>query len=389
MLARTLAVSDFGLFKYLLTMASIYAIAFAGFPTALTKFIGEDKSDRARVSGYFSSSLAISFAAFLILSIIIVIFSNNAISLVLLLFAVLIDTIYLGLVRGLLNYVKLAGFKLVENIAQLTILLFIYLVFHELSLNLAIVLYSLSGLVSLMIFESVRTEITLKLQVSILKIRELVHYAIPVSLGAIGWIIMLGTNTIVIEQFYGTDQVGFYSVGLTLAQVFSLLPESISTILMPKAAGIKDRSKVLKYVWKAVWASVALSAICLLPLLYFKSKIVTAIFTDKYIAAVGVVLPLSLAQVFISTHQIIAAAWQGLGCPGVPSITISIAAALNIVGSLLLTSRYGIAGAAVSIALSSFVAMVLITIWLWTWSGANSLDTITVAKPARPDSGDI
>lgn len=377
-LARVMSVADFGMFKYLIALSTVYAVVFAGIPTALTKFVGEDKGNKALVSDYLSSSLATSILLYLIIAVFISLFSSQAFYVVILVFALLVDSIYLGFTRGLLSYLKLAGYKLVQSVLQVSTLAVFYLIAGDIDLPYAVILFSFSGLISLLIFESIRPEIELRRKIPMETVKKLVRYAIPVSLGAIGWIVMLGTNTIVIKNYFDTDQVGFYGVAMTLAQVFSFLPEAIATILMPRASALRDKERIVKPLWMAVVSSLALSIALLAPLLYYKREIITLVFTEKYIAAAAIILPLSLAQIFISSHQIIAAAWQGLGRPGVPSITISIAAILNIVGSVLLTGRYGLAGAAVSIAVSSFVATIIISIWIAFWArGAskNNLDT--------------
>ncbi|HBC45954.1 MAG TPA: hypothetical protein DCZ43_02800, partial [candidate division Zixibacteria bacterium] len=56
-LARSLTVADYGLFRYLLTLSSIYALAFTGIPTALTKYFGDGAINSERKNEYLSNSL--------------------------------------------------------------------------------------------------------------------------------------------------------------------------------------------------------------------------------------------------------------------------------------------------------------------------------------------
>jgi stage V sporulation protein B len=187
----------------------------------------------------------------------------------------------------------------------------------------------------------------------------MIKYAIPVTLGMIGWTVMFGINTIFIERFYGSEAVAYYSVGLTIVQVFAFFPEAIVTIMMPRVASIKDVSRIRQRLNQAVLATLVVSVVILAPLMIFKGRIVTIMFTEKYLAGVATILPLALGQIAISVYQIYGAVWQGLGKPGIPSLTISIAATLNVGGSYFLTKLSGINGAALSLAVTSVLALII------------------------------
>ena len=357
-LARALSVSDYGLFRYLISISFMYAIIFTGIPTALSKFISEDKESEKE---YVSNSIFMMVILFVVLSIIILIFQKN-IFVVLFLFAVLVDSFYLGFSRGLLNYVKLSGYNLLENIIQLIILIISYIIYKNIDFTFAVIFFSVSGIISLVIFELFKPELKLHLILSKEKIKKIVKFTIPVTLGSIGWTAMFGINAIFIAHFFNTEQVGYFSVAQTLVQIFTFLPAAIATIILPKISSLKDKSKILKPLKLAVLGTAGTSIIILILLLTFKHSMVSLIFTDKYLSAIAILLPLSIGQICISLHQIYASVFQGLGKPSIPSITISIAAALNIVGSYFLTKNYGIMGAAISNAITSAIALILIVI---------------------------
>jgi len=365
-LARALSVSDYGLFRYLITISFMYGILFTGIPTALTKFIGEDKSNKKRIAQYLSNTVILMIAAFFILCIPILIFNANKFYLILFLFAVLVDTLYLGFIRGIINIKKLAGFKLFENIIQIVILSISYIIFRQVNFTFAVVFFSFSAFLSMIIFELISPQLKFVLKFSKEKIKQLTRYAIPVMLGSIGWTVMFGINEIFIKYFYNTEQVGYYSVGVTLAQAFTFLPMAIATIIMPKAAGIKDKLKIIRPLGLAVIGTLLVSAIGLVLLIILKKPILLLIFGEKYLPALVVILPLSLGQISIAIHQIYAALWQGLNRPSIPTINISIAALLNVIGSYFLTKSYGIVGTSISNAITSFIALISIVILFYS-----------------------
>ncbi len=374
-LARSLSVSDYGLFRYLLTIASMYALLFIGIPTALTKFLGDKDSSPELKTEFLSNSLFLSIFAFLILTVVVYLFASYKIPLLLFIFAYMVDQYYIGFARGLLDYLKLNGFKLLENALQLSILIGAYLIYKGVSFNISVIFYCLSGIASVAIFEIVKPNHKIKLNLSLIRIKEIVRYAGPVTFGAVGWTLLYGISSVYIENFYGTEQVGYFSVGLTLIQIFSFLPDAIFTILMPKAAGLSDRRKIQRPLRLAVLACLASSVLILIPLYLFRVQIVSILFSAKYLPSVIIILPLTLAQVFLVIYQIYGTAWQGFGKPGFTSAIIAIAAGINIVVGFFMIKSYGIFGASLSLAISS-IAACIITILLWRrWVKRGGLET--------------
>lgn len=379
-LARSLSVSDYGLFRYLLSLSMIYAIFFTGFPTALTKFISGEKADSGAVAEYTTSTVLLMAGVLIVLIIPALIFHEDSFFLILLLFAALVDAVYLGFARGLLNYTKLAGFKLIENAIQLAILIVSYLMYGKVTFAFAIIFFSFSGIASLVIFEIFKPEFKLNFAFSWLRARQLITFTIPVVLGAVGWIVMSGINPILIKHFKGAEQVGFYSVGMTLAQVFSFLPDAIATITMPKVAASKNRQALPRYLVLSAIGILLISAIMLILLLTLKTWILTLLFTNKYTPALVVILPLSIAQILSGIGSIYASAWQGLNKPVVPSVIVSIGAAINLIAGYFLTKQYGIVGASISLLIATAVSFLIIFIF--------SLDIGLESKKPREISPD-
>lgn len=359
-LARITSVYDYGTFRYLITMSLIYAIVFTGIPSALTRYVGKYKEDNIKVNEYLYNSIIIISPIFIILVFIISIIETNNSLLIILVFAALIDALYIGYITGLLNYHKMSGYKLLENIIQLILLIVSYAIFKEVSLVLVIILYSISGILSLILFESYKKDICIKIKFSFDKIKELIRFSIPATVGSIGWTVMFGINAIWINYFYGKEQVGYFSVGETLVSIFSFLPGAIAAIIMPKAAMMKDRSGILKpIIWITIGCSLV-SLVMLVPFLFFKELLIKIIFTEKYLNAATLLLPLAIGNIAISIHVIYTSVYFGFNYPKVPAITIVIGCILNMISSFFLTKQYGIIGSAISNAITSTITLALI-----------------------------
>jgi O-antigen/teichoic acid export membrane protein len=363
-LARSLTVAEYGLFRFLLTLSSIYALAFVGVPTALTKFLGDSGSDPNLRTEYLSNSLLLVVFLYLAITIAVVIFASHKILLLLFILTFLVDLFYTGFARGILDYLKLNGFKLFENVIQLMILVSVFYFYRHIDLNFSVVFYSFSGLLSLAVFEMIRPNFKIKWRYSKRRVAEILRYALPVTLGAVGWTLLYGISNIYIEHFNGTEQVGYFSVGLTLMQIFSFLPNAIYTILMPKAASLKDKRRIVKPLRAALFGCLAISIVISIPIFIFRNFVIIFLFSSRYLPAVAVILPLMISQLFLIMYQLYGTAWQGLGKPTITSIIIAIAAAINIIAGYFLTKAFGIVGASISLALSAFAAwLAAILIW--------------------------
>ena len=130
----------------------------------------QEKNNHKR-SLYFSNSLIVSLLVLAIIIIIILIFNENKLYLILFTITLFIDFIYIGLIRGILDFRKLAGYKLTENIIQLTILVIFFIIFSTIDFRSAVIFYFISAIISLLAFE-ILWPITINLDLSIQEVKS-------------------------------------------------------------------------------------------------------------------------------------------------------------------------------------------------------------------------
>ncbi|UCC80888.1 MAG: oligosaccharide flippase family protein [Candidatus Zixiibacteriota bacterium] len=359
-LTRLIDVSEYGQFRYLLNIASLFSLALTGTPISLAKFLGENPGDRDLRKSVLVNSLSIMSSIYLVIVVIFRILYKDYLLLDLLLLGLLIESLYIGFSRGLLNIVKLSVFRLVKNIIQLAAIGLVALLSLEIGVLEAVLFFLLSNLVSLTALEIYRREMEFSLSFSGAIIKKLINYTIPVTLGGVGWSVLVTVNPIIIERFRGTESVAYYTAGITLMQVFAFLPDAMATMILPKVAGIRDKRNIIKPFLSGVGGSLLINALILIPVYLFRERIIIIIFSSEYLNLAPIVLLLAVGQISLVSHQLFASFWQGLGRPAVPSITISVGCAINLVASIILTNIYGIRGAALSYALSTSCSLILI-----------------------------
>jgi O-antigen/teichoic acid export membrane protein len=365
-LTRLIDVSEYGQFRYLLNLASLFSLAIIGVPTSLAKFLGENPADSDIKKSLLVNSLALTSIIYLIVIIIFRVLYPEYLLLDILLFGILIESLYVGFSRGLLNITKLAVFRMAKNIIQLIAIGLVALFAVEISTLEAILFFSLSNLLSLIVLETYRREMEFGLSISKSVITKLVKYTIPVTLGAVGWSVLLTINPIIIQRYRDTESVAYYTAGITLMQVFAFMPEAMATMILPKVAGIRAKASIIRPFLLGVAGSLVISFLILIPIYLFKERIIEIVFSSQYLGLAPIVLLLAIGQISLVTHQLFAAFWQGLGKPALPSITISVGCLINLVGSMILTKTYGIWGASLSYAVSTTCSLALIFIYFMT-----------------------
>ncbi|UCE65029.1 MAG: oligosaccharide flippase family protein [Candidatus Zixiibacteriota bacterium] len=360
-LTRLVTVNEYGLFRYMLNLASLLS-ALLGISTSLAKFLGEMPNDIEIRKVYLTNSLSIAGLLYLILLIISWIFYEHYMIFCILLFGVMFESFYLGFSRGLLNIKKLSIFRPVKYVLQLTAIGIAVIISSDIGILEAALFFSLSALVSSFILEIHKREVDFGYYISIDIVKRIVKYIIPITLGTAGWSVLLGVNPIIIERFCGTESVAYYSAAITLMQVFVFLPEAVSTMILPKVARAQDKSRIIRPFLLGIAGTIAINVFILIAVYLFRERIIIVLFSRDYLNAASIVLLLAIGQISLITHQLFASFWQGLGRPGIPSITISIGCVINVIGSIILTKSYGIWGASLSYAISTFCSLLLITI---------------------------
>jgi len=361
LLARLYSVEEYGLLRYLITIAGLLFVFINFYPTTLTKFISYSKKYKDR---FFSNVLLITIIIYIILAVIITLFIENSLLVLILLFGLSYDAIYFALIRGDLDFKKLAVFKSSANLFKIILLVISFLVFTKVAILTAVIIFSFSSVLSIILLElHTRTKIRFSYKlISKKTIKALTTYALPILLGSVSYDLMFNIDTIFIKHFLSNLEVGYYSVARTINQIFTFLPLAIGTILMPHVSKLKNRAESIKKLKLLLKITFGTSILTFVFLLIFSKLIISVVFTDKYLPSLNAVYILAIGQVFFMSYILYEAVWQGFNKPKIPSLIILVVSILNIIGNFVLIPIYGLIGAAISTAITSFIAFLISTI---------------------------
>jgi len=370
-LARLLTVTDYGDFKYLLSISLLLSVGFAGIPVSITKLVSntEDSNDKNRV---VVQGIIYGGALFLIITLGIILFRQSSVLLILLLLSVYIDSTYFGIIRGLIDTKRLTFFRLIQGVSK-TGFVFLLPLYVYSGIKVAVYATLFAVIVSVFTLEIPRLRILCKnnsiFQSTFRKnyFKEIMKYAIPATISTVSYNIMFSIDTILLKSIIGSESVGYYNVGLTFSYVITIIPTAVSTLIMPKISknGNMITNDIFIKINKAIFFTSIISLVLIALFYVLKEFMVVTVFGVKYLQASILVALLPFSQMFISLFRIYANLWTGVGKPKRGMYIISTAMVVNILLNIMLIPEYGIQGAAYATILSSLYACITIALPLY------------------------
>ena len=362
-LARNLAVSEYGIFRYLTSISMLLAVFFSGFPVSLTRLISRYNNEPIKLSGFFSAGIMASSLILIVEFLVIVVFFEYKFVLVIIVFGLFMDATYFGIIRGFLDYIKLYWFRITANLLKI-ILIILIISLLEVNIVNASLVFSFVFLITILLLELYsRSRISFSFhQVTKSTFKTVLKFAVPVTLGSLGHSIMFQLDLVIIKHFVDNVNVAHYSVARTVAQVFTFAPMAIATLILPKISGLKRKIDLRPYLKKIMLGVFSSSFLIFIVLLFFGKQIIILLFKEQYLPALSVLYILALGQILISTFGIFSSAWIGIGKPYVGMWIILTVAVINIVLDLVLIPTLGIIGASYASFVASLTAFLSVSI---------------------------
>jgi len=201
-----------------------------------------------------------------------------------------------------------------------------------------------------------------KVQITKPLMKKLFVFALPVFIGGIGGLIIGYMDTIMITVFWTTTEVGFYQVAQPTAHILWMFVGALTAVFFPMVSELwARRERVL--LGGALHFLIKFSFILIIPaalmFIAFPDIVIRLLFGEEYIAGATALQILSGTAIVYTLFAILTSAMAGIGKPVVNTKVVGAMACLNFFGNLLLIPPYGIEGAAVA-TLCSFLLGVLI-----------------------------
>jgi len=147
--------------------------------------------------------------------------------------------------------------------------------------------------------------------------------------------------------FLAPDQVAFYAVAASLAEVAWYIPNSVGTVLFPRLshAPVEENHQITAKVCRNTFALTSLVVVGLLALSWV---FVPWVYGSAYRATIPPLLVLLPGVLSMVIYKVLARSFTSRNLQQVPILAASAALVLNVGLDWLLIQRWGVAGAAVA-----------------------------------------
>ncbi len=173
-----------------------------------------------------------------------------------------------------------------------------------------------------------------------------------------------------------TAQIGIYSVGMSITDRISLIPDTLKGVMISKLAKGADEHEVAKVCRLCFWSSFG---ICI-GLLVIGKPMIRILYGSEYIDAYKVLLICAAGTIFIGYFKLIAQ-YNIVNKKQIRNvIMLAISVIVNIILNLLLIPRYQLSGAAVASGVGYFLSGIIFVTWFARNNGLKLSEMILIQK---------
>lgn len=169
-------------------------------------------------------------------------------------------------------------------------------------------------------------------------------------------------DALIVNAFIGSAAVGIYGVAVVLAELLWQLPNSVSFVIFPKAAGT-DREKMNRFTPRVFWIVLAISLVGAIMLTLGGKLIIRLIFSTSFLDAYVPLLILLPGVVLLGIGKVLTNDIAGRGYPQYNSIISGAALVITVTLDLALIPRMGIVGAALAATVAYSLTFVLAVVF--------------------------
>ena len=367
-LASVFSKTDYGQVRYVIGIATVgSAIVCFGLPTTLTYFLSRYRDDVERSSEYLTSIVKVFLCVAALASVTSIFLFKKGVLIALTTVGLSVPIVYLGVVRGRMKIGKYSSLMFGKNGSKLVIIGALILL-GALSVPRILLVFAFGGWIPILVIEFLHPE-----DVSFTRSKlsrevygEVFRFSSVVLASTLAFTVCSQMPLLFLGWLQGTAEVAVYSVALTLASVFMILPIAVATITMPKIAHSNDFSKAKKdfansFAFVAIFGIIFIAGAFL-----FGRWTLHLLFGEEYMGSYMPLVVLSLGAVFMGLRNTFGAFWQGCGKPSFSMYDAVVASIVAAISSIILIPKYGIMGAAMAYSLG-WAATLIVGGVLWMY----------------------
>jgi O-antigen/teichoic acid export membrane protein len=152
-------------------------------------------------------------------------------------------------------------------------------------------------------------------------------------------------DVLLLQELSTMEEVGIYSLGVSIAEKLWQLPFAIGIVLMSRTANATDQEAINSTTAKLVRVSLIAGLIASVALYVVTPWVLPAIWGEKFRPSIMVIQYILPGILFISTYRILSSRLSGIGKPQVSIYVFLPALVINVLLNLWWIPGYGAMGA--------------------------------------------
>jgi O-antigen/teichoic acid export membrane protein len=152
-------------------------------------------------------------------------------------------------------------------------------------------------------------------------------------------------DILLLRELSSLEEVGYYSLGVSIAEKLWQLPFAIGIVLMSRTANATDQDAINKTTAKLVRVSMVAGLLASVAMIAVSPWVLPAIWGEKFQPSVIVIQSIVPGILFISIFRVLSSRLSGIGKPEVSIYVFLPALVINVLLNLLWIPRYGAFGA--------------------------------------------
>jgi O-antigen/teichoic acid export membrane protein len=190
--------------------------------------------------------------------------------------------------------------------------------------------------------------------------REMLDYGLRSHFANILAFFNYRADVFLLNLLAGAGPVGIYSVAVAIGERLWLLPNSVSTVLLPRIASMEGSEKERKLLTPmmsryVLWFSLLLA----IPVFLLANWGIVLLYSEEFAQSALALRLLLPGIVAMSVTKILANDISGRGHPGINSYQSAVTFAVNVILNLFLIPRFGVSGVAVASSISYSLLAIL------------------------------
>ncbi|MFQ5585214.1 MAG: flippase [Thermodesulfobacteriota bacterium] len=191
--------------------------------------------------------------------------------------------------------------------------------------------------------------------------KDNISYGFKAYLAALFSFLVLRVDMLMVQYLLDSEQTGYYSIAVAMADLVFMLPVAIGTILFPKLSAMSDMQVKWKSTKKVITVVGGIMVVSAVIVGFIAEPVVRMLFGKAFIPAVPAFIWLMPGIVMLSVNVVYMIYFASIGMPWITVYSPCMALLLNVLINLELIPLFGIVGASIS-SLFSYGLMLVISI---------------------------